>query len=212
MLNKEDLSLVPTLYPWPVFLTFDVIIEDPPNIQQQEIVQKKKFPSINISSQNCLSLNISTKNNKTDLKILALTKSYHEIVLLCDIRLNSLKQSAAIHDLEKKFKLKGYDFIHNSKGSSRGVGILIKSCKSYVVHSKNMDYHDNYMLLDISLDNYRFVIGSIYGPNRDELEFFDNLKLDLRNLNPNSNPVVLGGDWRIGMPRGIPIPFRPILM
>jgi exonuclease III len=58
-----------------------------------------------------------------------------------------------------------------------------------------MDYHDNYMLLDISLDNYRFVIGSIYGPNRDELEFFDNLKLDLRNLNPNSNPVVLGGDW-----------------
>jgi len=58
-----------------------------------------------------------------------------------------------------------------------------------------MDYHDNYMLLDISLDNYRFVIGSIYGPNRDELEFFDNLKLDLRNLNPNPNPVVLGGDW-----------------
>ncbi len=72
---------------------------------------------------------------------------------------------------------------------------MIKSCKSYVVHSKHMDYHDNYMLLDISLDNYRFVIGSIYGPNRDELEFFDNLKLDLRNLNPNSNPVVLGGDW-----------------
>jgi hypothetical protein len=65
-------------------------------------VQKRKFPSINISSQNCLSLNISTKNNKTDLKILALTKSNHEIVLLCDIRLNSLKQSAAIHDLEKK--------------------------------------------------------------------------------------------------------------
>ncbi len=104
-----------------------------------------------------------------------------------------MKQSAAIHDLEKKFKLKGYDFIHNSKGSSRGVGILIKSCKLYVVHSKLMDYYDNYMLLDISLDNHRFVIGSIYGPNRDELEFFYNLKLDLRNLNPNSNPVVLGG-------------------
>jgi exonuclease III len=158
-------------------------------------VRKKKFPLINISSQNCLSLNISTKNSKTDLKILALTKNDHEIVLLCDIRLNSLKQSAAIHDLEKKFKLKGYDFIHNSRGSSRGEGILIKSCKSYVVHNKIVDFHDNYMLLDISMDNYHFVIGSIYGPNRDELEFFDNLKLDLRNLNTNSNPVVLGGDW-----------------
>ncbi len=173
---------------------------------EEGLESRKKFPSISIASQNCLSLNISTRNNKTDLKILALTKSNHDIVLLCDIRLNSLKQSgyqkpaklvksAAIHDLEKKFKLKGYDFIHNSKSSSRGVGILIQSCKSYTIHNRSLDFNDNYILLDMSMDGFRFTIGSVYGPNRDEVEFFDNLKLDILNLRMNSNLIVLGGDW-----------------
>jgi hypothetical protein len=35
----------------------------------------------------------------------------------------------------------------------------------------------------------------VYGPNRDEAEFFDNLKLDFLNLRINSNPIVMGGDW-----------------
>jgi exonuclease III len=138
-------------------------------------------------------LNISTKNNKTDLKILAITKNSHDIVLLCDIRLNSIKQSAAVHDIEKKFKLKGYDFIHNSKSSSRGVGILIKSSLPYIVHNKCADFNDNYLLLDLSLNDFRVIIGSVYGPNRDENEFFDNLKLDLRNLKQKN--VLVGGDW-----------------
>ncbi len=140
-----------------------------------------------------MSLNISTKNNKTDLKILALTKNDNDIVLVSDIRLNSLKQSAAVHDTEKKFLLKGYDFIYNSKSSSRGVGILIKSKLAYVVHEKIYDYDDNYLLLDITVDNFRFVLGSIYGPNRDELKFFDNLKLDVRNI--GQKLVIIGGDW-----------------
>jgi exonuclease III len=47
----------------------------------------------------------------------------------------------------------------------------------------------------MSIDGFRFTIGSAYGPNRDEVEFFDNLKLDILNLRMNSNPIVLGGDW-----------------
>jgi len=155
--------------------------------------RKKKFPALTIASQNCLSLNISTRNNKTDLKILALTKHSHDIILLCDTRLNSTKQSAAIHDIEKKFKLKGYDFIHNSKGSSRGVGILLKNSLSYTVNNTIFDFEDNYILLDLNISGCRFVLGSVYGPNRDENEFFDNLKLDLRNL--KQEKIIIGGDW-----------------
>jgi len=98
-----------------------------------------------------------------------------------------------VHDIEKKFLLKGYDFIYNSKSSSRGVGILVKSKLAYVVHEKIFDYDDNYLLLDITIDNFRFVLGSIYGPNRDDLEFFDNLKLDVRNIGQKS--VIISGDW-----------------
>jgi len=93
--------------------------------------------------------------------------------------------------------LKGYKFIYNSKSSSRGVGILLKSSLVYIIHNTLHDFDDNYLLLDISIDNYRFVLGSVYGPNRDELEFFDNLKLDIRNLNKKS--IILGGDWNATM-------------
>ncbi len=171
------------------------VLNDDVNIVENN--SKKHFPSLTITAQNCLSLNISSKNNKTDLKILALTKGLNDIVLVSDIRLNSIKQSAALHDLEKKFLLKGYNFIYNSKSSSRGVGILLKSSLVYTIHNTLHDYDDNYLLLDISVDNYRFVLGSVYGPNRDELEFFDNLKLDIRNLNKKS--IILGGDWNATM-------------
>ena len=126
---------------------------------------------------------------------MALTKQKHDFILVCDVRLNSLKQSAAIHDLEKKFKLKGYDFIHNSKSSSRGVGILINNNTSYTILNKTVDFYDNYILLHVCVNDYQFIIGAVYGPNRDENEFFDNLKLDIRNLNHTNCPIILGGDW-----------------
>jgi hypothetical protein len=49
------------------------------------------------------------------------------------------------------------------------------------------------LLLDITVDNIRFKLGSIYGPNRDELVFFYNLKLDVQNIGQKS--VIIGGDW-----------------
>jgi exonuclease III len=77
------------------------------------------------------------------------------------------------------------------------VGILLKSTLLYTIHSTVQDYDDNYVLLDISIDNYRFILGSVYRPNGDDLEFFDNLKLDIRNLNQQS--IILGGDWNATM-------------
>jgi hypothetical protein len=59
------------------------------------------FPELSFSCQNVLSLNVSTRNSKTDLKILAVTKKNCDIILLSDTRLNSDKQVAALHDLTK---------------------------------------------------------------------------------------------------------------
>ena len=63
---------------------------------------------ISLAAQNCQSLNISTKNKKTSLKINAVTKSNCEIIFLSDTRLNSDRQSYAIHDLNKRFLHKWY--------------------------------------------------------------------------------------------------------
>jgi len=51
----------------------------------------------------------------------------------------------------------------------------------------------NFMLLHVELNNNKFVLCSIYGPNRDnDLIFFDRLKTALRQFNC---PRIIGGDW-----------------
>jgi len=143
--------------------------------------------------QNVLSLNVSTKNSKTDLKILATTKGNQDIIILCDTRLNSLKQTAAIHDLIKKFRLRGYDFIHNSKSNSRGVAILIKKNLLWEIHRKVDDPGDNYLILSITVSDRKFTLGAIYGPNNNDLNFYDELQRSV--LSMNNETIILGGDW-----------------
>ena len=71
-------------------------------------------------------MNISTKNDITLQKVLGICSLKSDIIFLSDLRLNSSKQSSAVHDLEKLFFFNGYKFYHNSVVASRGVGILIK--------------------------------------------------------------------------------------
>jgi len=76
--------------------------------------------------QNVRSLNISTKNELTTQKIIAICSLKNDFIFLSDLRLNSTKQIAAVNDLDKQFSFNGYKLIHNSCTSSRGVGILVK--------------------------------------------------------------------------------------
>jgi hypothetical protein len=89
------------------------------------VARVPRFPAISFLSQNVQSLNISTLCKKTSKKILIVTRECDEIILLSDIRLNSNKQVAATLDITKRFLYRGYNFIHNSRENSRGVGILI---------------------------------------------------------------------------------------
>jgi hypothetical protein len=48
-------------------------------------------------------------------------------------------------------------------------------------------------LLKLNIGTITLTIGSIYGPNTDDLDFFDRLDHNIRSL--NSNHLILGGDW-----------------
>ena len=126
-------------------------------------------------------------------KLNAITKTKCDIIFICDIRLNTYQQNYAIHDLTKNITFKGYDFFYNSKRASRGVGILLKKSLSYTVNNSIADYDDNYLLLDITILNFRLILGSVYGPNSNGSNFYTNLDNELKNL--NCNTVILGGDW-----------------
>ncbi len=94
---------------------------------------------------------------------------------------------------KKKFTFKGYDFFHNSKGPSRGVGILISKKLDYRINNIHRDGEDNYLLLNVTISNYSLIIGSIYGPNNNNSLFYEQLDRELDTT--RGIPVILGGDW-----------------
>ncbi len=140
-------------------------------------------------------MNISTSNDITTQKILSICGLKTDIVFLSDLRLNSEKQKSAVHDLEKKIFFNGYKILHNSRSSSRGVGILIKKniWEKITILTREDSDDCNLLLLHVQFNNNNLVLGAIYGPNRDnELQFYDNLKNILKNY---PEKKVIGGDW-----------------
>jgi exonuclease III len=60
--------------------------------------------------------------------------------------------------------LHGYKFVHNSRGNSRGVAILIENNLSFTIHNEVRDQEGHYLLLEMSMGDRHFVLGVVYGP------------------------------------------------
>jgi exonuclease III len=128
-----------------------------------------------------------------DSKIFTVTKNGADIILLCDTHLNSDEQNAGVNDIEKKIRFRGYSFFHNSKKSNRGTAILISKKLEYAINGTFVDDNCNMLLLNITIGNVSIVVGSIYGPNDDDENFFEQLNQGIHGF--NSDFVVIGGDW-----------------
>jgi exonuclease III len=156
-------------------------------------MHNKKLPRINISIQNVCSLNVSKPSHKTHSKIIAVTKSDSDIIFLCDTRLNSNKQIAGVNDIVKKFSFLGFTLHHNSSINSRGVAILISNKLAHTIEDNFKDEECNIFMLKIKVGNVTVTLGSVYGPNHDDENFFKLLNDKIELL--NSDFVIIGGDW-----------------
>jgi hypothetical protein len=87
----------------------------------------------------------------------------------------------------------GYKLHHNSTRNSRGTAILISNKLDYNVRNSFFDAACNMLIMNISIGEVTITIGSIYGPNDDNEDFFNVLGGKIREY--NSNYVVIGGDW-----------------
>jgi exonuclease III len=156
------------------------------------------FP-LTVSSINCNSLNMSstgTFNHK--LKMYGITKLRTDIILLCDIRLSNSQNVPQSRDAILTFRTNpygAYNFFYNSSQNKRAVGILLRKNGNFTVLEEHRDQEENILLLRLRHEgnNTEFYVGSIYGPNRHDPAFFNNLRHHLRNV--NDTPVILGGDW-----------------
>jgi len=152
--------------------------------------------NLSASIQNVRSLNISTKNDITLQKILAICSVKTDLIFLSDIRMNSAKQVSALHDLKKLFFFKGYELFHNSTTASRGVGILVKReiiPENFEILAQTGTRDCNSLLMHVKIFKKEYVICAVYGPNHDtEIDFYAELKTLLRNY---TCPILMGGDW-----------------
>ncbi len=128
----------------------------------------KKIPKVNISIQNVCSLNISKPCGKTYSKLAAVVKSESDIILLCDTRLNSDVQVAALNDINVKLRFMGYSLFHNSTKNSRGTAILVSKKMSITVEDSYRDPDCNILLLKLRLGTTSLTLGCVYGPNTDD--------------------------------------------
>ena len=88
----------------------------------------------------------------------------------------------------------GYECIFSSKSSnSRGVGILFNKNVDYKIHDYISDNEGNYIIADITVNNNRLTLITLYGPNTASPSFFESLINKSHQF--NNNTTILCGDY-----------------
>jgi hypothetical protein len=134
------------------------------------------FENMSFSCINCNSLNVSASGKFNQaLKIYGITKLRTDVIILSDIQICGKNRVSYSNELQKMFLCNpygSYEFFYNSTMNKRGVWILIKKSNNFSVHRRKDDPGENYLLLEVTLEGKKMVIGSIYGPNTHDQIFF----------------------------------------
>jgi exonuclease III len=108
-------------------------------------------------------------NDVRTRKIVSIIDLDKDFILLSDIRL--INQSN-MNFLLDKFRFR-YRIVAHSTKARRGVAILIKNSVDFNLLRELRDENENILILHCKISGH--VIGSIYGPNCDDTDFFTTL-------------------------------------
>lgn len=86
-------------------------------------------------------------------------------------------------------------YFSSYKSNARGIAILFAKNFEYKVHKSISDPNGNFLLLDLTVQNNRFTLASIYGPNTDNPSFFQTVSEKIAEL--ENNAVVWCGDFNL---------------
>jgi len=79
--------------------------------------------------------------------------------------------------------------------NARGVCVCFKKELNYVINNLSRDKDGRILVLDITVDDYRFTLANIYAPNKDTPQFFDKL-FDMIDQFHNTS-IIIGGDFNL---------------
>ena len=142
--------------------------------------------SITIGSLNCRGLSDDIKRRDFFHRY----RKLYDILILIDTHCTKEKENQWNHEW-------GYKAHFSSHSShSRGVSVLINNTFKYSVHKEISDQMGNYVILDMTIQEYRMTLVAIYGPNEDNpFFFFENIKRHILDLQNSS--IIIAGDWNV---------------
>ena len=90
----------------------------------------------------------------------------------------------------------GYDcYFASYNSSSRGVAVLFNNNFEFDVKKVYKDNGGNYILISVKIFGKEFLICNVYGPNRDEPDFYVTLNNKIKQIAPDN--IIMGGDWNL---------------
>jgi exonuclease III len=137
----------------------------------------------------------STNQNQR-LKIESITSLNADILLLSDLRLGNKNNTSCKGDISNLFLVNStasYQFIANSTQNKRGVGILVKKSLNPTIHRSEPDPEENFLVSVLELNNNKFTLVAIYGPNNHDPGFFQRLYRAVKSV--GNYPIIMGGDF-----------------
>ena len=114
-----------------------------------------------------------------------------------DASIIMLQETHSTNTQESKWRSQwGFEtFFAHGESNARGVCILFKNTFDFEIHDKIIDPGGRYIILDITIRGIRLTLGNIYGPNRDDSLFFQEIINVIEGI-PNDNRII-GGDYNL---------------
>ena len=78
---------------------------------------------------------------------------------------------------------------------SRGVAVLFNNSFEFIINSEILDTRGNFVILDITIQEYRLTLVAVYGPNDDNPDFCQSLQSKICLYENTSVTIV--GDWNV---------------
>ena len=148
---------------------------------------------ITISSLNCQGLGNSAKRRD----IFHYIRQKHYSIIYTVYRTHILRKK-----LKNTLSEWGYKcFFSSFSSNARGVAVLFNNNFEFKISKTEKDDNGNMLIISFSSMDKNFVLVNIYGPNRDDPLFYENVKSRVREY--KNNNIIVVGDFNIALDQDI---------
>ena len=136
------------------------------------------------------------KNPKRSEVFYSLKEKDADIVLFSDTRIGKDMEALVKAEWEGQAHFAGYS------SQSRGVAMFFKKDLPVRVLEDSIlkDPSGNFVVLNFIYETYTITLGCIYGPNHDDLDFYNNIVYPkVEECQQESDFILIGGDWNISL-------------